>query len=124
MSFLQGKRSVSDHMHEAVNYINYMTNKIEALTIKRDELKSSFDSSAQTTDPGSGSYNPENHSPNSVVVRPCLDGIEIVISSPFALSRMLEILLKEGLDIVGCASTKVNGRLIHTIQSEVRSLRN
>lgn len=124
MSFLQGKRSVSDHMHEAVNHINYMTNKIEALTIKRDELKSSFDSSAQTTDPGSGSYNPENHSTNSVVVRPCLDGIEIVISSPFALSRMLEILLKEGLDIVGCASTKVNGRLIHTIQSEVRSLRN
>lgn len=107
-------------MHEAVNYINYQKNKIEALKIKRDELKNSFDSSAQSSDSGGRSYNSRNLL-NSVIVRPCLGGVEIVISSSLVLSRVLEILLEEGLNVVGCSSTRVNEKLIHTIQSEVRS---
>lgn len=105
-------------MHETVNYINHMKAKIESLTVKRDELKSrSGYLSAQATDRESGGS--QSSFFNSIVVRPFLGGIEIVISICLPLSRVLEVLLEEGLNIVGCSSTKVNGRLIHTIQSEV-----
>lgn len=105
-------------MHEAINYINHMKTKIEALTVRRDELKSGSNSSEQTIDHGSGSSS-ENYFLNSVIVRYCLGGLEIVISVRLPLSRVLEVLLEEGLSIMGCSSTQVNGRLIHTIQSEV-----
>ncbi|PON88056.1 Achaete-scute transcription factor-related [Trema orientale] len=121
LEMIKGKRSVCDHMHEAVNYINHMKTKIEALIVMRDELKSRSDySSAQATDHESGSSDTDYL--NSVIVRPCWGGIEIVISVRFPLSRVLEVLNKEGLNIAGCSSTKVNGTLIHTIQCEVRSL--
>ena len=118
MMRLQGKRSVSDHMHEAVNYINHMKNKVQDLSAKRDGLKGLPSSSGQTDlTPESGSS--ESYLANSIVVRPWLSGIEIVINSRLPLSRVMQVLRDEGLSIVSCSSSKVNGRLIHTLQSEV-----
>ena len=107
----QGKRAISDHMNEAVNYIKYLQKKIKELGEKRNELKSLANSSSRN---GSGNF---------VTVCPCWGGIEIVISRDgeegVPLSKVLETLVEEELNVVSCISTNVNGRLLHTIQCEV-----
>lgn len=120
---LQGKRSASDHINEAVNHINHMKDKIQHLTLQKDKLESS--SNYSTSPSPKSESNSENSSLNSVVIQPSSGGIEIVISGGFreedlSLSRVLEVLVvEEGLNVVRCASTKVNGRSIHTIHAEV-----
>ncbi|KAF4391827.1 hypothetical protein F8388_017422 [Cannabis sativa] len=129
---IQGKRSITDHMHEAVNYINYMKTKIEASRVRRDDLKSSCFLNSSITHQNIDceiSSNVQNCKSqnynllvniNNIIVRPCLGGIlEIVISSHLPLSKVLQVLLQQGLSIEECYSTKVNGRLIHTLKSEV-----
>lgn len=113
----QGKRSTSDHMHEAVNYIKDLEKKVKELGVKRDDLRKLNNCNVV----GSRSENPSD---SCVMVRSCLVGVEVVISSGLKeqvlhLSRVVELLLKEGLNVVSCFSTKVNTRLIYTIQSEV-----
>ncbi|KAJ1402540.1 hypothetical protein SESBI_27947 [Sesbania bispinosa] len=55
-------------------------------------------------------------------------GVEIAICSGFdkegcsPLSDLLEILFQEGCDVVSCVSTQVNGRIFHTINSQVEDL--
>ncbi|XP_015877984.3 transcription factor bHLH118 [Ziziphus jujuba] len=121
---IKGKRSVSDHINEAVNHINNMKNKIEQLTVKKDKLESS--SNISTSSPKSESSSEKQCLANSIVIRPFWGGIEIVISSgglrgkDLPLSCVLEVLvLEEGLNVVRCASTRANGTLIHTVQAEV-----
>ena len=46
---LQGKRSASDHIGEAVNYIQILKQKINALQVKRDRLKLMVNSSLLET---------------------------------------------------------------------------
>ncbi|XP_048326788.1 transcription factor bHLH126 [Ziziphus jujuba] len=119
---IKGKRSVADHINEAVNHINNMKNKIEQLTVEKDKIESSLNISTNSPKSETSSDNKQS---NSVVIRPCWGGMEIVISGGLSgedlpLSSVLEVLvLEEGLNVVRCASTKANGRLIHTIQAEV-----
>lgn len=99
-------------MNEAVNYIKHLKEKIRELGEKRNELKSSSNSSSK------------NPSGDLVRVCSCWGGVEIVVSSDgekegVPLSRVLERLVEEELNVVSCISTKVNGRLLHTIQCEV-----
>lgn len=54
-------------------------------------------------------------------VRHSSAGVEVVINARqgLPLSRVLEVLMEEGLIIVGFISTKVNERLLHSIEAEV-----
>ncbi|MED6171309.1 hypothetical protein PIB30_039662 [Stylosanthes scabra] len=127
LKYIKGKRSTSDHMYEAVNYINQLQNKVKKLEAKRDELKKHFsDLNASIDDANDDDDNDESilHLPPYVVVHP-LQGVGVEISCSYSfkkclcpLSRLLHILIGEGLNIINTISTKRNGRFIHTIQSE------
>ena len=114
----QGKRSISDHMNEAVNYIKYMQKNIKELGAKRDELKMLSNSKMvnHEAEPKSSTFTV--HENNGVV------GIEITSGmgeEGLTLSQLMQLLLEEGLEVVSYLSTKVNGRLVHSVQCEVRS---
>ncbi|KAM4087182.1 hypothetical protein ACJW30_10G158400 [Castanea mollissima] len=111
LEFIKGKRSVSDLINEAANYIKHMTEKIQGLQVERDQLKNPSNSTAFI--PGIESSN--NCSLNYVTVRVSEAGIEILMSSwlreeGFLLSKVLELLLEEGLSVIRCASNKTNER--------------
>ncbi|KAG7986687.1 hypothetical protein I3843_03G093900 [Carya illinoinensis] len=120
LEYIKGKRSMSDHMNEAVNYIKHLQNNIKELVDKRDELKKPSNSNI--------ALEPENETLTScqrtcVMIQPCLGGVEIMVSSSltdqgFPLSRVLQVLLEEGIAADSCICTKVNERLIFTIQTE------
>ncbi|KAK7823496.1 transcription factor bhlh36 [Quercus suber] len=116
----KGKRSALDLINEAANYIKHMTEKIQGLQVERDQLKNLSNSTAFI--PGIESWN--NCSLNYATVRVSEAGVEILMSSwlreeGFLLSKVLELLLEEGLSVIRCASNKTNERLFLTIQSEV-----
>lgn len=126
----QGKRSISDHINESVRYIKHLQIKIKELGVKRDGLKElSNSSTAANTDlDGSGSSSSSSPAPGRfLTVQRCCGGVEIAIgtghfgegATGFPLSRVLEVLLEEGLSLVSCVSSEVNGRFLHTIRTEV-----
>lgn len=119
----QGKRSISDQMNEGVNYVKYLEKKIKELGVKRDELKRLSNLSISASQIETSDQN--DTSPiNRFVVHQSLVGIEIAYSCGYLeqelpLSKVLEVLLDEGLCVVNCVSTRVDERLLHTIQAEV-----
>ncbi|PIN20435.1 hypothetical protein CDL12_06876 [Handroanthus impetiginosus] len=122
IEYIRGKRSTSDHMHEAVNYIKHMERNIKELRIKKDKLKELYKSGGRCENGISNGVNFPNH----VLVNSCMGGVEILISCGlkeeygFRLSRVLVELLEMGLNIVNCISTKANERILHIIQIQVR----
>ncbi|KAF3433079.1 hypothetical protein FNV43_RR24181 [Rhamnella rubrinervis] len=120
----QGKRSTSEHITQATNYIKHLQNKIREIDIKRDELeKLSNSSNSDHHDHGisSGSSSSRCLSSHLIIkVHPFSSGLEIVISreGTFPLSRVLELLIEEGLSINTCFSTTINDRFQHTIHSD------
>ena len=108
-------------MNEAVNYINHLQKSITELGAKRDELKKFRN--PNTVDPASceGSLNCFTvHESKGML------GIEMTSSSfreerIFPLSRLLELLIEEGLNVVSCLSSQVNGKLLHSVQCVVRT---
>ncbi|PIN20434.1 hypothetical protein CDL12_06875 [Handroanthus impetiginosus] len=119
--YITGKRSTSDHMHEAVKYIKYMERNIEELRMRKDKLKKLYKSNGSFQNGSSNSVN----FPKCVTVNYCLGGVEIIIScglkkkDGFPLSRVLVELIEIGHDIVSCISSKANDRIIYRIQSQV-----
>lgn len=113
----QGKRAISDHMNEAVNYIKHLQKNIKELSVKRNRLKQ-FDSST------AGSINSNSDSSSSMIVNQSLVGVEIMFSSGFwakslRLSRVLHVILEEGLCVRSCTSARADDKFLHTIQAEV-----
>ncbi|XP_030519129.1 transcription factor bHLH120-like [Rhodamnia argentea] len=126
LEYVKGKRATSDHITEAVNYINHLEVKINEMKRRRDEFKRGISVYL-------GSLGPEirssgtNCSVRALSVRPCLDGVEIVIQSAnsrdqdhnFPLSKVLRLLLEQGISVASCVSTGTSEMIfIHTIQSE------
>lgn len=117
----QGKRSISDLMHEGSNYIKHLENKVKQLEAKRDKFKKLSNLIPLVSD--SGSFG-TTHFPICVLVHPFPGGSQIKCSYSFRkyvfpLSRVIDMVLKEGLDVVNCTSTKTDDRFIHTIRLEV-----
>ncbi|KAJ4915599.1 Transcription factor bHLH55 [Raphanus sativus] len=136
VQYVKGKRSSSDHVHEAVNYIKDLEKKIKEVSEKRDRIKRSI------THPSPAGYCPirslaascsSSSSSNcfcvgdthvDVKVRTCLVGIEIVASCCFRLesrlSSVLQLLVQEQcFNVVSCISTRLHLRFLHTIFCEV-----
>ncbi|KZV14558.1 hypothetical protein F511_41725 [Dorcoceras hygrometricum] len=120
LEYIKGKRSVSDHMQEAVNYIKHMQKRIQELKMRR-EKRSNFSGTKI------GSSNSDEKSVNFVEVTQGRDGVEILISSGCnsfglgpGLSGVLQELQASGLNVVSCLSTKENDRrFLHRIHAEL-----
>ncbi|EOA14033.1 hypothetical protein CARUB_v10027166mg [Capsella rubella] len=129
LHFIKGKRSTSDQVNEAVNYIKYLQRKTKELSLRRDELmllsRGNFLGCSSNDDSKEGMemISRKNH----VVVRQCLVGVEIVFSSRRCsgqprFSSVLQVLSENGLCLLNSISSIVDDRLIYTIQAEVNDM--
>lgn len=104
-----------------MNYIEYLKHKIAHLSIRRDKLLESPNSSVLAL----GNERSGKYVLNRAMVHPCSGGVEIVIITSNAdeevllLSEVLEILLEEGFCVVTCISTKANESLLYSIKAKV-----
>ncbi|XP_010536509.1 PREDICTED: transcription factor bHLH36 [Tarenaya hassleriana] len=119
LHFIKGKRSTSDQVNEAVNYIKHLQRNISELSSKRDELTllSGGFESEEANNKSEGSRDSD-----VVEVHRSLSGVEISISSRCVqprLSDFLQVVHEQGLCVHSCMSSKVDDRWIHTIQIEV-----
>ncbi|KAI3948608.1 hypothetical protein MKW92_025819 [Papaver armeniacum] len=125
LEYIKGKRSVSDHMNEATKYIKNLQKMIEEMKHKRNGLnRLSINNTSKPILVIPRGLN--RFSRNFVTIRPCVSGLEVVISSDgllIPLSRVLRVLLEGGLfTVIGCVTTRVNEKSLHTIQIEVSDL--
>ncbi|KAK4748581.1 hypothetical protein SAY87_015167 [Trapa incisa] len=125
VELLKGKRSISDHIHQAVRYIENRQSNIQELVAKRDKLKR-MSESEKTDGPelADREEDPRTRRPSYIGgIEPCAGGIEITISIDpphgTALSKVIGFLIHEEMDVISCTSTTLNGRLFHCIKSEV-----
>ncbi|KAL3834544.1 hypothetical protein ACJIZ3_009280 [Penstemon smallii] len=128
IEYIKGKRSISDRMNGAVNYIKHMERNMKELRIQRDELKGLCNSVGSAGNGSSNNISVKNVQ-NSIKVSSCKDStVEILIScgikeeEGFHLSKVLVLLLQTGLDVFSCVSTKANERFLYRIQSEASGL--
>ncbi|KAK6118042.1 hypothetical protein DH2020_048207 [Rehmannia glutinosa] len=122
---IKGKRSVCNHMQEAVNYIQQMQKKFEELRIRRDKMKNSLPNLSGTKIASSNGT--DNNLCNCVTVNPVQYGVEILItnsikSSDLGLSRVLAELLDRELNVVTCVSTRTKEKILHKIEAEVKDM--
>ncbi|OIT03182.1 PREDICTED: transcription factor bHLH120-like [Nicotiana attenuata] len=126
--YLMGKRSISDHLEEIVDYIKDMRKNIEELESKRERLKEmrnicSSDHNSHLDAPSSSMKIDDNQ--DRIIVKKCEQGVEISVISNLggglALSKVLRVLMEERLLVISCVSSKINQRSLHIIQSEVNS---
>ncbi|KAG4991696.1 hypothetical protein AAZX31_09G135900 [Glycine max] len=123
LEYIKGKRSTSDYVNEAMNYINHLQNKVKQLQAKRDELVKVSNLKSNICSENESSSSSTTHLPPLVSVHPFPGGLEIMCGysfgkSVFPMSRVLDILLKEGINVVSTTSIRRDGRFIHTIRSE------
>ncbi|XP_060189710.1 transcription factor bHLH118-like [Lycium barbarum] len=124
--YLMGKRSISDHLEEIVDYVKDLRKNIEDLERKRDSLKNIC--SSDHLAPSSSSMKLSDHDINNgnddddtIRVKSCNEGVEISVKGGLPLSKVLKVLMKEGLIVNCCVSSTVNQKLLHIIQSKVKT---
>ena len=115
---------MSDHVLEAINYIKHMEKNIGELEVKRDKLRNL---TGESSNLDSKRVNETNSLSITFTVEPCSGGgFEILMKNYLTdnnwlpLSRILDVLLDEGITVVNCVCTKVNEECLYTIQTEVR----
>ncbi|KAL0548602.1 hypothetical protein IC582_013057 [Cucumis melo] len=119
LEFIKGRRSRVDIVDEAVNYIEYLRGKINELHLKRDAIVKRLHLES------SSSCNNDIPSTSCVVIKQYSGGLEIVISNGiiseqnFQLSGVMRVLIEQSIEIETCSSTKLNERMLHTIQTKV-----
>ncbi|XP_016511682.1 transcription factor bHLH118-like [Nicotiana tabacum] len=124
LEFIKGKRSASDHMQIAVNYIRHLRKNIEELDNRRKQIKNSLDNLGAENGSSSTCY---VHN-NSVAVNTCQDGMEILINvnshkeEMFSLSKVLRWLLQQGLNVVSCVNSKQDEWTLIRIQCQVSDI--
>ncbi|XP_060215366.1 transcription factor bHLH120-like [Lycium barbarum] len=119
--FIKAKRSTSDHMQVAVNYIKQLQKNIEELDNRRKKIKQ-----ISLDDQNKSSTNYVHNNNNCVTVNKCEDGMEILINvnnshkeEKFSLSKVLRWLLEEGLNVVSCVNSKQDEWTLIRIQCQV-----
>nr|XP_010326593.1 transcription factor bHLH125-like [Solanum lycopersicum]XP_010326594.1 transcription factor bHLH125-like [Solanum lycopersicum] len=124
IEFIKGKRSASDHMHAAVNYIKYLQKNIQELDNTRKCIISLDNQNKSSTIVDIFQQNN-----NCVTVNKCEDGMEILINvnnsnkeDIFSLSKVLRWLLKQGLNVVSCDNSKKDERTLIRIQCQVSDI--
>ncbi|KAI4303480.1 hypothetical protein MLD38_039103 [Melastoma candidum] len=121
LQFLKGKRSVSDHILETLNYIRHLRSGIQVLSEKRDELKRMTELKGNRTEPSVLLYD----SWDVVVSSPCVEGVEVMINTSCGQGipppRILQVMMRGGLNVISFNSACINGRVIYSIRAEVGS---
>nr|GEW03660.1 Myc-type, basic helix-loop-helix (bHLH) domain-containing protein [Tanacetum cinerariifolium] len=110
--FIKGKGSISDRTHQVVNYIKHMHEKVQALSVKRDQLNKLVGASVKENIMNKVSISSCNGRTAEIQINSCS------IEDGFHLSEVLKALVEEGLHIINYTFTKINKRLLHTILSE------
>ncbi|PWA96221.1 Myc-type, basic helix-loop-helix (bHLH) domain-containing protein [Artemisia annua] len=110
--FIKGKRSISDRTLQVVNYIKHIQEKIETLSVKRDQLKKLVGMSVKENIMNKVSISSCNGRIVEIEINSCS------IEDGFHLSKVLEAIVEEGLHIINYTFTKRNKRLLHSVQSE------
>ncbi|XP_076908790.1 transcription factor bHLH118-like [Bidens hawaiensis] len=112
LNVVKGRRSISDCIQQAVNYIKHMQENIELLSVKRDKIKKMRDKNVKESLLNVVSISSSNGGSFEIQINSCS------IEDGFSLSKILKALLDDGLDVINCTSKKINKRLLHSIQSE------
>ncbi|PHT43744.1 hypothetical protein CQW23_17769 [Capsicum baccatum] len=125
--YLMGKRSISDHLEQIVDYVKDLRKDIEDLERKREtlkQLKSTICSSQLAPSSSSMNLNEllnDDDDDDRINVKSCNEGVEISIKGGLSLSKVLKVLMKEGFIVSSCVSSTVNQELIHIIQTKVNT---
>ncbi|KAI4343286.1 hypothetical protein MLD38_027812 [Melastoma candidum] len=119
LQFLKGKRSISDHILETVNYIRHLRSGIQMLSEKRDELKRKMEPKGNQAEPSEVLCD----SRDIVMISPCVEGVEVMVSTHcgegIPPSRILQAMLRGGLDVTSFNSVRINERVVYSIRAEV-----
>ncbi|CAN4093100.1 unnamed protein product [Withania somnifera] len=123
IEFIKGKRSASDHIQVAVNYIKHLQKNIQELDNTRKSYKNIISLDDQNKRSTIITFQQNN---NCVTVNKCEDGLEILINSHkkemFYLSKVLRWLLEEEINVVSCVSSKQNEWTLIRIQCQVSDI--
>ncbi|KAF3668280.1 hypothetical protein FXO37_09609 [Capsicum annuum] len=114
--YLMGKRAISDHLEEIVDYVKDLRRDIEDLERKREGLKEKKNIIA----PSSSSYSMKlSDDEDRIVVKYSCNEVEISVKGGISLSKVVKVVMKEGLIVNSCVSSMVDQSLLHIIQSKV-----
>ncbi|CAN4104277.1 unnamed protein product [Withania somnifera] len=116
--YLMGKRSISDHLEEIVDYVKDLRKDIEDLERKRENLKKNKNNNNIAPFSSSSSMKLSDDE-DRIIVKSCNEEVEISVKGGLSLSKVLKVVMKEGLIVNSCISSTVDQHLLHIIQSKV-----
>ncbi|PHU02233.1 hypothetical protein BC332_27484 [Capsicum chinense] len=115
--YLMGKRAISDHLEEIVDYVKDLRKDIEELERKRESLKEK----KNMTPSSSSSSMKLSDDEDRIIVKSCNEEVEISVKGGISISKVVKVVMKEGLIVNSCVSSTVDQSLHHIIQSEVNT---